>query len=139
MEQIDVKILDRDYRLAVSPDDRKRLLEAVAVVDEKMRSIRDAGKISGLDRIAVSRAGELLTIDVEANAFLLHMVRNIAGSLLAIGTGERAPQWLAAVLESRDRTLAGATAPAQGLYLVDVGYDARHGLPRPPAGPWFAC
>ena len=92
-----------------------------------------------LDRIAVSRAGELLTIEVEANAFLLHMVRNIAGSLLAIGTGERAPQWLAAVLESRDRTLAGATAPAQGLYLVDVGYDARHGLPRPPAGPWFAC
>ena len=60
-------------------------------------------------------------------------------SILAIGTGERAPQWLAAVLESRDRTLAGATAPAQGLYLVDVGYDARHGLPRPPAGPWFAC
>lgn len=56
MEQIDVKILDRDYRLAVSPDDRKRLLEAVAVVDEKMRSIRDAGKISGLDRIAVMAA-----------------------------------------------------------------------------------
>ena len=59
MEQIDVKILDRDYRLAVSPDDRKRLLEAVAVVDEKMRSIRDAGKISGLDRIAVMAALQL--------------------------------------------------------------------------------
>ena len=59
MEQIDVKILDRDYRLAVSPDDRKRLLETVAVVDEKMRSIRDAGKISGLDRIAVMAALQL--------------------------------------------------------------------------------
>ncbi len=59
MEQIDVKILDRDYRLAVSPDDRNRLLEAVAVVDEKMRSIRDAGKISGLDRIAVMAALQL--------------------------------------------------------------------------------
>ncbi len=59
MEQIDVKILDRDYRLAVSPDDRKRLLDAVAVVDEKMRSIRDAGKISGLDRIAVMAALQL--------------------------------------------------------------------------------
>lgn len=59
MEQIDVKILDRDYRLAVSPDDRSRLLEAVAVVDEKMRSIRDAGKISGLDRIAVMAALQL--------------------------------------------------------------------------------
>ena len=83
--------------------------------------------------------GDEVVVEVEANAFLLHMVRNIAGSLLAVGTGERPPQWLAGVLESRDRTLAGATAPAQGLYLVDVGYDAQLGLPRAPAGPWFAC
>lgn len=56
MEQIDVKILDREYRLAVSPDDKSRLLEAVSVVDEKMRSIRDAGRVSGLERIAVMAA-----------------------------------------------------------------------------------
>jgi len=59
MEQIDVKILDRDYRLMVSADEKPRLLEAVSVVDEKMRSIRDAGKISGLDRIAVMAALQL--------------------------------------------------------------------------------
>jgi cell division protein ZapA len=59
MEQIDVKILDREYRIAVSPDDKKRLLDAVGVVDEKMRSIRDAGKISGLERIAVMAALQL--------------------------------------------------------------------------------
>ena len=128
------------------PLDAPRMHEAAQCLlgERDFSAFRGAGcqsrtPMRRLDRIAVSRAGELLTIEVEANAFLLHMVRNIAGSLLAIGTGERAPQWLAAVLESRDRTLAGATAPAQGLYLVDVGYDARHGLPRPPAGPWFAC
>ena len=60
MAQIDVRILDRDYKLSVSDDDRTRLLEAVAVVDEKMRAIRDAGKIAGLDRIAVMAQGRLV-------------------------------------------------------------------------------
>ena len=59
MEQIDVKILDRDYRLAVSAEDKPRLVEAVALVDEKMRVVRDAGRISGLDRIAVMAALQL--------------------------------------------------------------------------------
>jgi cell division protein ZapA len=59
MEQVDVKILDREYRLAVSPDDKARLLEAVGVVDEKMRSIRAAGKVSGLERVAVMAALQL--------------------------------------------------------------------------------
>ena len=128
------------------PLDAPRMHEAAQCLlgERDFSAFRGAGcqsrtPMRRLDRIAVSRAGELLTIEVEANAFLLHMVRNIAGSLLAVGTGERPPQWLAGVLESRDRTLAGATAPAQGLYLVDVGYDAQLGLPRAPAGPWFAC
>jgi len=56
---VDVKILDRDYRLAVSDEGKESLLRAVAVVDEKMRSIRDAGRISGLDRIAVMAALQL--------------------------------------------------------------------------------
>lgn len=59
MEQIDVRILDRDYRLAVSADERDRLLDAVRVVDEKMRAIRDAGRVAGLDRIAVMAALQL--------------------------------------------------------------------------------
>lgn len=90
-----------------------------------------------VDRIAVARAGELLSIEIEANAFLLHMVRNIVGSLLEIGSGERPAGWLGEVLASRDRTLAGATAPAQGLYLVDVGYEARWELPPATAAPWL--
>ena len=59
MEQIDVRILDRDYRLAVPADEKDRLIEAVRVVDEKMRSIRDAGRVSGMDRIAVMAALQL--------------------------------------------------------------------------------
>lgn len=56
MEQIDVKILDRDYRLSVSPEDKDRLVAAAAMVDGKMRSIRDAGRITSADRIAVLAA-----------------------------------------------------------------------------------
>lgn len=59
MAHVDVKILDRDYRLAVSDEGRERLLEAVSVVDEKMRAIRDAGRVSGVDRIAVMAALQL--------------------------------------------------------------------------------
>jgi cell division protein ZapA len=59
MAHVDVKILDRDYRLAVGEDGKQQLLQAVSIVDEKMRSIRDAGKISGLDRIAVMAALQL--------------------------------------------------------------------------------
>lgn len=59
MQQIDVKILDRDYKLAVDEADRSRLVDAARVVDEKMRSIRDAGRINGVDRIAVMAALQL--------------------------------------------------------------------------------
>lgn len=59
MEQIDVKILDRDYKLAVDEADRGRLVDAAQMVDEKMRSIRDAGRINGVDRIAVMAALQL--------------------------------------------------------------------------------
>lgn len=59
MEQIDVKILDRDYRLAVSAEDKPQLLEAVRMVDEKMRAVRDTGRITGTDRIAVMAALQL--------------------------------------------------------------------------------
>lgn len=56
MANIDVKILDRDYKLAVNEEGREQLLRAVALVDDKMRMIRDSGRISGIDRIAVMAA-----------------------------------------------------------------------------------
>jgi tRNA pseudouridine38-40 synthase len=82
-----------------------------------------------LTRLAVTRSGERVMIDVTANAFLHHMVRNIAGVLIAIGEGDRPEGWARAVLERRDRTRGGVTAPAEGLYLVRVEYPENFGLP----------
>ena len=74
---------------------------------------------------AISR---FVVLDIEANAFLLHMVRNVAGALSLVGRGERPAPWIAECLQARDRTLIGKTAPPQGLYLVDVAYP-QQGLP----------
>ncbi len=82
-----------------------------------------------LQSIAVSRQGDFIYMDVQANAFLHHMVRNIVGSLLLVGKGERPVEWLGELLALRDRTRAGATAPAAGLYLVHVEYPAEFDLP----------
>lgn len=82
-----------------------------------------------LQAIAVRREGEIVEIDVQANAFLHHMVRNIVGSLLEVGTAERSPEWIAELLAVRDRTIAGPTAPASGLCFVGPLYPVHHGLP----------
>ena len=82
-----------------------------------------------LQEIRVSRAGEHVVLEVRAKAFLHHMVRNLVGSLLPIGRGERPPGWMAELLAGRDRTLAGPTAPPQGLVFVGPVYPASHGLP----------
>ncbi|MBS0430886.1 MAG: tRNA pseudouridine(38-40) synthase TruA [Proteobacteria bacterium] len=79
--------------------------------------------------LAVRREGEHVVIEIEANAFLHHMVRNIVGSLLEVGRGERPREWIAQLLHGRDRALAGATAPAQGLTFLGPRYPARWGLP----------
>ena len=83
-------------------------------------------------RLDVTRQDELFLIDIKANAFLHHMVRNIAGVLMTIGAGERAPQWAKQVLEGRDRSLGGVTGPPDGLYLMEVLYPEEFGLPRLP-------
>ncbi len=85
--------------------------------------------------VRVSRRGALVMIDIRANAFLHHMVRNIAGSLMAVGSGRQPESWIATLLAGRDRTLAADTAPPEGLYLVDVEYPPSFGLPATPEGP----
>lgn len=70
-----------------------------------------------------------LWFDVKANAFLQHMVRNIAGALIEIGCGERDINWIEELLEVKDRTKAGVTAPPNGLYLVGVDYPKEYSLP----------
>ncbi|MFO1371930.1 MAG: tRNA pseudouridine(38-40) synthase TruA [Candidatus Competibacteraceae bacterium] len=80
-------------------------------------------------QLTVQRHGDLVVLEVEANAFLHHMVRNIAGVLMAIGAGEQPLEWAREVLEHRDRTQGGVTAPAEGLYLLAVRYPERFALP----------
>jgi tRNA pseudouridine38-40 synthase len=80
-------------------------------------------------RLDVTRAGHCLYIDVIANAFLHHMVRCIAGVLIAVGRGEQAPGWVTQLLAARDRTVGGVNAPADGLYLVNVLYEDRFWIP----------
>lgn len=87
-------------------------------------------------RLDVRRQGDFVVLEVEANAFLHHMVRNIAGVLMAIGGGERPVDWAREVLERRDRTQGGVTAPADGLYLLAVRYPERFALPTPAEEPW---
>lgn len=89
-------------------------------------------------RLKVQALGELVVLDIEANAFLLHMVRNIAGALLQVGLGERRPTWLGECLRAKDRALIGRTAPPQGLYLVDVRYP-RHDFPAGGLPPLLAA
>ncbi len=74
--------------------------------------------------LEVMRDGEWITIDVTANAFLQHMVRNIAGTLVAVGKGEEQAVWVADVLAGRDRKAGGMAAPPHGLTLVSVEYPA---------------
>lgn len=85
----------------------------------------------------VYRSGELIVIDICANAFLHHMVRNIAGVLMKIGAGEAEPVWAREVLEARDRRRGGVTAPPWGLYFVDVRYPGVFELPASALGPYF--
>ncbi|MBS7326593.1 MAG: tRNA pseudouridine(38-40) synthase TruA [Thiopseudomonas sp.] len=93
--------------------------------------------VKTLDGIRISRHGRFVVLDVRASAFLHHMVRNIAGTLLKIGAGEKPPSWMREVLEARRREVAGATAPPYGLYLVQVEYPAEFDLPNGPLGPLF--
>jgi len=118
------------------PLDATAMAEAGALLlgEHDFSAFRAAGcqaatAVREVTRLDVRRSGQWVSIDVTANAFLQHMVRNIAGTLVAIGRGDEAPGWAKSVLEGRDRTAAGIAAPAWGLTFMDVRYPERFGLP----------
>lgn len=85
----------------------------------------------------IIRMGDLIVLEVQANAFLHHMVRNIVGVLLAVGTGDKPISWVGEVLAAKDRSCAGITAKPFGLYLVSVDYPSQFDLPKCSPGPLF--
>jgi len=87
--------------------------------------------IRRVDRLQIERSGELVHIDIAANAFLHHMVRNIAGLLIEVGRGERSPEAVKTLLEGRDRRVNAPTAAAEGLALRHIEYPAAFRLPDP--------
>ncbi|MBN8455258.1 tRNA pseudouridine(38-40) synthase TruA [Accumulibacter sp.] len=118
------------------PLDLQRMQEAAALLlgEQDFSAFRAAecqaiSPVKVMQRADIRRHGDLVVLDFVATAFLHHMVRNLVGSLVAIGQGKRRPQWIGELLASRDRRLAAPTFPAAGLYLVAVHYPARWGLP----------
>jgi len=85
-----------------------------------------------MERLNVERQGDFVLIEATANAFLHHMMRNIAGMLIAIGRGDAPVEFAREVLAGRDRTRNAATASAAGLYLLAVRYPAAFALPLSP-------
>ena len=119
------------------PLDTRRMAEAAQFLlgEHDFNAYRAAGcqsktPIRKIEYIDIKRKDDIITIDIEANAFLHHMVRNIAGVLMAIGAGEHDVDWTRQILETRDRTQGGITASPHGLYLVDVDYAPDYDLPR---------
>lgn len=116
-------------------DENKMQQAAQALVGEhdfssyRATACQSKSPVRNVSSIEVKRCGEVVTIEIQANAFLHHMVRNIAGVLLSIGAGEQGVQWSREVLELRDRRLGGMTASPYGLYLVDVDYGD-YNIPR---------
>jgi len=93
--------------------------------------------VRDVQAIHVLRQGDLVVLDITANAFLHHMVRNIAGVLMAVGSGRQEVAWVNDVLLAKDRRQGAETAPPYGLYLVDVNYPKKFNLASSPVGPWF--
>lgn len=94
--------------------------------------------VRDLRQLTVSRQGDFVFIDAYADAFLHHMVRNLAGVLMSIGAGEQPVSWAKQILAARDRTLGGVTAPPDGLYLTEVEYPEVFEIPclPPHSGLW---
>ena len=101
---------------AVDPDRARRIAEAEdgdADAPSNVRTIFSSG---------FQKEGPELIYEVRGNGFLHHMVRNLVGTLVEIGRGAESPEWMAELIEGRDRTRSGPTAPPQGLVLVRVMY-----------------
>lgn len=93
--------------------------------------------IRNVHNVEVTRNGDFIKIDIQANAFLHHMVRNIAGVLIAVGSARKPVSWVNEILCAKDRTLGAETAPPYGLYLLGVEYPAEFDVTQNISSPLF--
>ena len=125
-------VLDHDRAWALTrPIDAEAMHRAAQVLvgQHDFSSFRDAqcqakSPVKTLDRLDVSRIGEVISVRAEARSFLHHQVRNMVGTLKLVGEGKWTEADVAAALAARDRSAAGQTAPAAGLYLTGVSYGS---------------
>lgn len=127
-----------------SPLDETKMLQAAQawIGEHNFASFRGAGcqsksPVREVKMIAVERRGSMVIIDIIADAFLYHMVRNMVGVLIEIGSGRRDTKWAETVLVAKCRTKAGITAQPQGLYLTEVAYPQQWQIPRSKQNLWF--
>ena len=119
------------------PVDAKKMHEAAQywLGEHDFSSFRGSGcqsptPVRNLQSVTVRRQGQQISVDVTANAFLLHMVRNLVGALRRIGRGQESPIWARQLLEAKARTQAPPPAAPEGLYLVAIHYERRHQIPE---------
>lgn len=122
--ELDAEAMHRAAQALVGEQDFSAFRDAECQSRSPMRCVH---------AVSVRRQDRFVAIDIRANAFLHHMVRNIAGSLIEVGIGKRAEEWIAELLAARQRTRAGMNAPACGLYFVHAEYPAEFAIPEPPA------
>ncbi len=117
---LDAEAMHRAAQALLGENDFSAFRTAQCQANSPMRNVHE---------ISVTRHGDRVCVEIQANAFLHHMVRNIVGSLLPIGRGERREEWLAELLHGRDRRVAGPTAAAAGLVFLGPRYAAPCNLP----------
>lgn len=130
--------LQRDRALWVYRDldlERMRHASRVLLGEHDFSSFRALGcqaksPVRRVHYLDLEQHGELLSLRIGANGFLHHMVRNIAGVLMAIGSGDKPVSWIRELLRIRDRTRGGVTAPPQGLFFLRADYPPEFGLPQ---------
>ena len=103
----------------------------------RAKDCQSISPVREIESLSIRRHGEFVYMDITANAFLHHMVRNIVGTLLPVGAGEQSVHSLCDVLHAKHRSAAGMTAPADGLYLVGVRYPDSFGIRQAESKPVF--
>lgn len=119
--ELDAELMNQAAQALVGEQDFSSFRASACQASHAMRNVQD---------VMVTRSGDFIFVDIQANAFLHHMVRNIVGSLIEVGKQHQSVSWIGELLALKDRTKAAPTAPAQGLYFVNAIYPDEWLIPK---------